>query len=433
VNPFKPLGVPNSVLGVLAIIGLCAAGFVFLWTEADGGVPTLTDPYTVSFTTNDVKNLAPLGDVRIAGVKVGRVANEKVVDGRAHVTLRIDDEIAPLHDGATVRVGLKSVIGQQFVEVVDGNGAALHSGSALDPHQVVAAVDIDELYATFDPKTRKALSGTLRSLGPTVDDRQAEIAQLADGFAELGTEGYTAVDAIAAQGDDLRRLMSTLTQVIAALDSGRGQIADVVTQAQAITSASASQRGDLEESMRLLPKVMATTDDALESIDGLNDDLKPVAEDLRDAAPTLNVALKQHPRASTALKELVPPLDQALASARPTLRHVPPTSTTLQTFIPVLDRLLRELNPMVAYLEPYATDIGSFFGNFGASMDRAAENGVKPMHMGAILNPDALRGIPFPTGNLIPNVTYNPYPGPLKADSTTEWVGTYPRLKREAK
>jgi phospholipid/cholesterol/gamma-HCH transport system substrate-binding protein len=433
VNPFTPLKVPNSVLGVLAIIGLCIAGFVFLWTQAGGGGPTFSRPYTVSFATNDVKNLAPLGDVRIAGVKVGHVTSEKVVAAQAHVTLRIDPDVAPLHRGATVRVGLKSMIGQQFVEIVDGTGAVLHSGSVIPPDQVVAAVDIDELYGTFDAKTRKALAGTLTSLGPTVEHRQVEIAQLADGFSSLGAEGYTAVDAIAAQSGDLRRLLASLTQVIAALDTGRGQIADVVTQAQTIAAAAQSQRADLEESVRLLPEVMSNANDTMDSIDGLNHDLKPVTKDLRKAAPSLNVALEQLPPASKALKELVPPLDQALATARPTLQHVPPTSETLRTFVPVLDSLLRDVNPMVAYVEPYGTDVGAFFGNFGAAIDRPVENGIKPMHLAAVVNPAAVRGIPFPTGNLLPQVTYNPYPGALKADSTKQWTGQYPRIEREPK
>jgi len=432
-NPFKPVKVPRSVLGVLALVAVCLVGFGFLWSQAGGGLPGLKHPYSLTFSTTDVKNLAPLGDVRIAGVKVGHVTGEKVVDGQARVTLSIDPEVAPLHRGATVRVGLKSLIGQQFVEIVDGKGAVLESGSSIDPHDVIAAVDIDELYSTFDAKTRKALSGTLRSLGPSVEHRQPEIAQLADGFGNLGAEGYTAVDAIAAQGGDLRRLLANLTQVIAALDTGRGQIADVVTQAQTIAAAARSQRSDLEESMRLLPDVMAHANDAMDSIDGLHHDLKPVAKDLRQAAPSLDRALEQLPPASAALKDLVPPLDRALATARPTLRHIPATSDTLRTFVPVLDSLLRDVNPMVAYVEPYGTDIGAFFGNFGAAIDRPVENGIKPMQLAAVVNPAAIRGVPFPTGNLLPTVTYNPYPGPLKADSTKQWTGTYPRIERESK
>ncbi len=432
-NPFGKLNVPNAVFGVLAIIALCVGGFAFLWTQAGGGVPPVSGPYTVTFSTTDVKNLAPLGDVRIAGVKVGQVATQEVSGDRARVTLSIDEEIAPLHQGATVRVGLKSVIGQQFVEIVDGRGPALDAGSTLGPDSVVPAVDIDELYATFDADTRAALSGTLRSLGPTVEDRQAEINQLADGLTRLGDEGYTAVDAIAAQGDDLRRLMTDLTQVIAALDTGRGQLADVVSQAQDIAGAAASQRSDLETSVRLLPRVVASADDALDSIDALNDDLSPVADDLRDAAPSLNNALKHLPPASAALKDLVPPLDQALATASPTLQHVPSTSTTLRGLVPVADSLLRDVNPMVAYLEPYGTDLGAFFGNFGAAIERKVENGIRPMHLAGVVNPAAVRGIPFPTGNLLPQVTYNPYPKPLAADSTGQWTGTYPRIERESK
>ena len=50
----------------------------------------LDDSYKISATFNDVTGLLINDNVKVAGVKVGKVTGIKVIDGKARVTMRVN-------------------------------------------------------------------------------------------------------------------------------------------------------------------------------------------------------------------------------------------------------------------------------------------------------------------------------------------------------
>ncbi|GAB3077957.1 MlaD family protein [Nocardioides zeae] len=417
------------VVGV--IVGICVVGFLRFWSSAGGTLPWDDDTYRVSFTTTDVKNLQPAGEVRIAGVKVGTIASTEIEGGSATVTLDLDRDVAPLHEGVTVRVGVKSVIGQSFVAVEDGDGPELDDGARLAADAVVPAVDIDEVVATFDPETRASLADALTSLGASTDGTSEQLSAVMAGLGDLGREGYTAVDAVAAQGEDLRLLVSDATTILDALDTGRSDLTTLVGDAQTVTQTVAGQREDLEATMRALPGLMASADTALGTLGGLGEDLSPVATSLSAAAPDLGIASQDLPAVTEQLRALLPFMDSALGRADETLTPVPELAANLSAIAPDVDVLLRDVNPMVDYLSPYATDIGTFFGNFGSSFDGQVENGVRPVRLSPIFSEYSVRGNPLRLLEINPLHWNNPYPAPGAAEDPQPYQGTYPRVERE--
>ena len=222
----------------------CLLGFGLLWVKAGGQIPLVADRggYTVSFEAADVKNLKEFGEVRIAGVRIGRV-EEIARDGdQVRVTLSIEDQAAPLHDGANVRIGVKSLVGSSFVEVVDGDGAELEDETVLTGASVTPAVDVDELLDTLDEPTRKHLSGAVRALDTATRGRGVEIDGLMTGLGHVGTEGTVVLDALAKQSKDLQQLSVEARLLLDALDTGQGQIVGLVDDAQQLTQVTADKQ-----------------------------------------------------------------------------------------------------------------------------------------------------------------------------------------------
>lgn len=418
------------LLTVLTAVAVCVTGFLVMWSRAGGSLPGQGD-YQVTFSAEHVKNLQPAGDVRIAGVLVGKVVDQEVDGDRAKVTVKIFDEAAPLHEGATVRVGVKSVIGQSFVDVKDGSGSEIPDRSSLPDEAVIPPVDIDEVVRTFDPRTKKALSGALASLGEGTRGRADNVDQLMEGIGMIGREGYDAIDAIEAQNKDLAALVNEGTTILQALNTGRNQISSLVTNAQSLTNVTASHRSDIEATVRGLPALVDAAGRATGTLDGLAADLQPVASDLDAAAPGLSAALRDLPSVTQDLRALLPHMDSSLGRAHQTLAQVPDLAEQLQAATPDLEELLANANPMLAYLGPYATDIGSFFGNFGASFDVPMENGVQPAHLAPIFNEYSLRNNPLNLQALNPLHWNNPYPAPLSAGDPAKDRGSYPSIDKE--
>ncbi|MCX6398686.1 MAG: MlaD family protein [Propionibacteriales bacterium] len=420
----------RSVAVTLIVALGCVLGFVYLWSRAGGGLPA-GDDYRVSFLASDIKNLQDGGDVRVAGVRVGKVVSREVEGEQVRVALELDASVAPLHGGVTVRIGLKSLIGQSMVVVEDGDGEAIEDGAALSAESVVPAVDIDEVVTTFDPATRASLASALTRVGAVTDGTEESVQQARDGLGRIGREGFTATDALAAQSADLADLVRHTTTLLASLNTRRTALTSLIDSSEKITTTLAERKDNLARTVRSLPELLAAAEGAGVALGDLSDDLRPVAADLEASAANLRVALRQLPPVTRDLRAVMPVALSALRRADGTLAELPGLAGNLTDVSPALDILLRNVNPVLGYVQPYAYDIGSFFGNFGGSFDFPVENGVRPARLAAIFSQDSLRGSPLKLPELNPLHYANPYPTPGGAGRLDPFGGTYPRVERD--
>lgn len=433
-NAVRTLRPVSRLITVFGFIGLFVAGFIYLWSEVGGPMPGFVEgnDYKVSFWSEDVKNLQEAGEVSIAGVVVGSVSKEELKGDRTKVTLELDEPAQPLHRGATVRIGLKSVVGQSYVDIKDGDGPPIKDGATLPASAVKPGADVDDLIASLDGKTRKALKNSLRSLGTATRGTADDTSRLLAGLGKLGREGYTAVDAIAAQSEDLKALTREATDLLNALDTGQGQIVEVVRDAHTLTEATAGQRSAIEDTMRAMPPLLRNARTATDKLGELSGSLAPVAADLKEAGPDLNKALLQVPSVTEDLRGLLPALDGTLDTAPATLDRVPTFGSDVRTLIPTATLLLRDVNPMLSYLKPYGRDVGSMFASFGAAMDVQVENGIRPIRLAPIFNSSSVRGNPLPL-TADPTTWTNPYPAPGRAGDPEPYHGKYPHVERAPK
>lgn len=425
----------SGITTVIVFALACLAGFIYLWTSAGGSIPGLAGPerYRYTFRSNDVKNLISNGEVRIAGVQIGRVENAEPVDGAALVTFTTK---TPLHQGSTIRVGLKNLVGSAFLDVVDGKGSAIRSGSRLSAASVIPAVNVDELYQALDPKTRASLTASIRALDKGTAGRGDDLDSLVTGLGEIGDQGGTALSALAAQTKDLEALTVGASRLLDTLDVGRGQIADLVKDAGVLTRTTAAKKTQVEQAVQGLPGLVDSLDPAARKLNTLGASLVPVARDLRSASPDLNTALLQLPSVTRDLNGLVPDLDTTLDRAPATLNRVAGFDSTLRRLVPNATTTLQDANPMLSYLKPYGLDLGALFANFGSSFDTRAEDGTMPIRLTATAEGLAtVRNLPVNLqpllGQLGVHSWVNPYPQPQTADKPAPFRSKYPSLRRD--
>lgn len=432
-RPGADSGAPVRLATVVAFVLATAVFFGYLWVQAGGTVPGAgaDRPYRVSFETDDLVNTVPYTDVQIAGVHVGKVDTITRVSGnRVRLDLSLDEDVAPLHEGATVQVTEKSLAGQPAVRLVDGTGPEIPGGSALPADAVVPPVTLRDVLASLDAKSLDALGGTVRSLGIATEGRTADISALLEGLADLGRDGDTAMTAIAAQSDDLERLSGELTTALEALDTGQGQIAELVSGANRLTAATAGQRQNLEATVRKLPALFAGMTRTAGDFDRVSAELDPIAADLRAAAPGLDRALVQLPATTADLRGLLPPLQAVLDKAPATLDRVPAFGEVTRDVIPAAITLLRDLNPMLRYLKPYGRDIAQMFTNFGGSFHHYGDDGGSYVFLRPVFDPLSVRPNPVELP-INPLIQKNPYPGPGGFADLKPFTGDFPRVERD--
>jgi phospholipid/cholesterol/gamma-HCH transport system substrate-binding protein len=409
---------------VIAFAAACAAFWGYLWLGAGGQLPLLSDDgYRVSAEFPHVSNVVPGSHVRVGGVKVGHVVDVVSRQGEATVTMQLDDGPRPLHEGTTVRVRSKTLLGEGFLEVVDGKGDPLPDGAQLPKGAGSAAVDPNDVLNSLDAKTRDALAQSIQSLGGATKDTRRSLAAGLNGLGDISREGSDALSALAAQSGELRELTGDTTRLLNALDTRQGQIAQLVSDADQVTRVTAGHRKRIAAVVRELPGLVRAAGGASDDVSRLSGALRPIARDVRTAAPKLSSALRRLPGTATDLRALLPSLDGVLDRAPATLRKVPTAGRDLRRIIPPVDAALRDVNPMLAYLAPYDREAVAFFTNFGQVFN--TENGV--LKLIVVPTDKTVRG--KPAGNLL---TKNiPYPAPGSAMDPRPSFDTYPRIREE--
>jgi phospholipid/cholesterol/gamma-HCH transport system substrate-binding protein len=364
-------------------------------------------------------------------VPVGKVASlTRDTPDSVRIALRLEPVAAPLHRGATVQLSEKSLAGQPAVRVVDGTGPGLPDGTLLSPAAVKAPVTLRDVLASLDKPTLDALGGTVRSLGQGLDGRGPDVAAMAAGLSDIGHNGDTALDAVAAQSEDVSAISQQLNQVFDAMDTGQGQIVHLVTTANRLAMATAGQRPAIEDAMRQLPGVLDSADAASDGVSRLAHGFAPVASDLRRAAPDLNDSLDRLPGVTSDLRRLLPTLHSVLDRAPDTLHRVPRFGRRARDVFPAGVDVLRDVDPMLRYLKPYGADITQIFTAFGAAFHHYSDDGgsyiyLRPYFTGGSLRPDPLK---YPS--LVQPA--NPYPAPGGLRDLKPFRGTYPRIERDS-
>lgn len=425
-------GPTGRTAALLGFVFACVVFAGYLYVQAGGRLPIVGSfgQYQVSFDVPDVGNLVTFADVQQAGVPVGKVAAlNRVGSDAVRIVLALDPVATPIHQGATVQIGEKSLAGQPEVELVDGIGPAYQDGSVLPASAVKPAVTLRDVLASLDQPTRQALRGVVRSFDEGVDGRAHDVSGIAAGLADIGNNGDTALDALAAQSDDLEQISQQLSQIFDALDTGQGQIMQLVSSGNRLSRATAGQRPALEASLRKLPGLLDNTTAASADISRLAQAFAPVAADLRQAAPDLNDALGKLPPTSSDLRHLLPTLNTVLDDAPDTLNRVPNFGKDARDVFPAGVSVLRDLNPTLRYLKPYGLDIATFFTNFGDAIHHYADDGGSSLYVRPIVSPGAIKMNPVKLPRVL--LDKNPFPAPGGMRDLKPFSGAYPRLERD--
>lgn len=412
---------------VTAFIVLCATIFTFLWVSSGGKIPLANrGDYQVEADFSKVANLVYFSDVMVAGVKVGKVTQVEARGDHAHVVMKLRGDVAPLHDGAKVVVRAKSLVEESYIQVIDGKGAELPSGTSLPTSASTAATKLSDVLQSFDRTTRDRVGQLVRSGGLATDDTRTSVEGAMAGLGNLGREGLTVTDAIAAQSDDLKELTRSSTRVLATLDARREELRSLIASADQVTAATAGQQQDIRNVVRALPPLLDAAAGSGDDLQRLGVALTPVADNLAAAAPDLAAALTELPASSRELRATMPSLDSLLGKAPATLKRLPRTAGDLRTLLPDADVLLADANPMLAYLAPYDRDVASFFANFAAVLASGDNNG----HFLRIMpgfNEQSFKGFPVST-NIGPLNRKNPLPAPGSLQHPRPYSGTYPHV-----
>jgi phospholipid/cholesterol/gamma-HCH transport system substrate-binding protein len=168
-----------ALLGALAILMSVVA--IYIVYNANAGLP-FVPTYDVRAVIGDAEHMGKTGDVRMAGVLVGKVGGrrlEVMPDGttRAVLDLPLDRWIDPLPADTQIRMRAMSTLGSNYVEIVPGRSAQPLRGDPPTIHSDNAPPEIsfaDSLEA-YDKRTRGRVGHWLGGAGDSLAGRGVDL------------------------------------------------------------------------------------------------------------------------------------------------------------------------------------------------------------------------------------------------------------------
>ena len=429
----------NRALALAAIIG---ATVLLAVTMFGGG-----DDYRLRAQFLNAGQVVKGGIVTIAGKQVGTVAGQSLTpEGLAELELRIDGDWSPLPAGthAVIRQFGLSGPASRYIELRLPEGATrahLEDGAVLTTDETTSNVDLDELFATFDPRTRRALRGVFRG---SARQYAGQGRNAAAGWLYLDPSLVSATrlfDEVNRDSDELRRFIRETSHLVGDVAEKREDLAGLVDNLADTTGAIVRPEGALAEAIERLPPFLrqanttyVTLRDTLDGIEPLVETAKPVAKKLlpytrelrgfvTDLKPTVNdlAPVLRRPGRSNDLVELMratPPLrDIAVGPVRR-------NGEEREGALPAAAEALAGATPRLAFARPYSVDFTGWLDDFSHSGNIDAMGGFARIgtHVNAFTIKDGVLSPLSPLAradtlkDLLVTGQYNRCPGSVERD-----------------
>jgi ABC-type transporter Mla subunit MlaD len=385
-----------STAQLLVIAGFALSCFgilLFLWITFGGPTPFKAKLYEIKVPFNEATQLAQQSDVRISGVSVGKVQTiEESPDGQqAQATIDIEDQYAPIPQGTRAILRTKTLLGETYVELTPGNshGPELPDGGTLAKANVAESVQLDEIFRTFDPRTRAAFQEWMQEGAVAISGRGQSFSNALAEFNPFFSELDRVFRLLDTQRLAVKQLFSNGAVTFRALRGREGQLASLIRNSNAVFQTTAARDRDIEALFRAFPTFQdesRLTFDRLKTF-ALNSDplfrqLVPAAEQL---SPTLIAFSNLAPQAKGFFEGLETVIDRS-PSGFPALRKF--LRGDFPVLLRALDPFLRNLNPILTGLGLYKNEVTGLVGNVAAATNAVHLSAAgKQIHYLRLLGP----------------------------------------------
>ncbi|MFC8530040.1 MlaD family protein [Nocardia sp. NPDC057227] len=258
----------RPLIGVSLFVAVAMALIWVTFVTLDRGINGDTEDYSAVFS--DVSGLRVGDDVRMAGVRVGRVDGIELDGLRARVRFRVEND-QTLYGNTKAAITYQNVIGQRYLGLAlaeFGDGSALRPGAEIPLEHTEPSFDISALLNGFEP-----LFG---GLDPAqVDNVTGALIKALQGdrtsLVLLVEQVSSLAESLAGPDQVLGAVIGNLNAVVGNLALQTGQIGSLIGQSRAIVDGLTRHRDEL---FGALDQAAVTTGGLADTMDGIQPELE---------------------------------------------------------------------------------------------------------------------------------------------------------------
>jgi phospholipid/cholesterol/gamma-HCH transport system substrate-binding protein len=416
---------------LLIMVGFALSCFgllLFLWLAFGGPIPLQPKGYQFRVHFPEAVQLANQADVRISGVPVGKVVKLEPQSGETEATIQLKPKFAPIPKDARAILRQKTLLGETYVELTPGSPGSpkVKEGGTLAKSNVAPTVELDEIFRTFDPRTRAAFQTWMQDQAEALAGRGTDLNNAIGNLPAFETDTNTLLVILNSQQGAVRRLVADTGVVFDALTERDGQLRSLIQNANRVFATTAARNRELADTFVVLPTFERQSQITLQRLNQFAHNTNPLINELKPAARELTPTLIELQRLSPDLVHLfrnlgplvtaseagLPAIDQVLDDARPLLGQFSP--------------FLRQANPALYGLTNYLPELNAFFANTVGATEATDKppKATAPVHYLRTTNPVSPEALAQYTKRIGSNRP-NPYAFPNSFAQGTQSLSVY--------
>ncbi|MFJ7210464.1 MCE family protein [Amycolatopsis sp. NPDC098790] len=283
----------------IALVGIAVLALGFIAALNSDDLPVIGGGTTYSAEFSEASGLQKDNDVRIAGVKVGKVSDIELDGASVKVSFKVKD--AWLGDRTSAAIKIKTLLGQKYLSLDPQGQGSLNPGTAIPRDRTMAPYDVLDAFRglsqTVDNIDTKQLAQSFDTISQTFANTPEDVKGALSGLSKLS-------DTIASRDTQLSNLLANTREVSQTLVDRDAEVQKLLTDGNKLLD-ELSKREDaitslLNGSRELATQLQGLIDDndkqldpVLTSLDQLTSMLQrnqdSLAQGIKDFAPFIRV------------------------------------------------------------------------------------------------------------------------------------------------
>ncbi|ONI82803.1 ABC transporter substrate-binding protein [Saccharothrix sp. ALI-22-I] len=252
--------------------------------------------YSAEFT--EAAGLVPANEVRVAGVKVGKVTDVELDGDRVKVSFKVKD--AWVGDRTTAMIRIKTLLGQKYLALDPQGSQPLNPGDPIPRERTLSPYDVQEAFnglaSTVGQIDTKQLADSFQVLSETFQGSAESVRGALDGLSALSKT-------ISSRDEQLAQLLANTNQITKTLSDRNEQFEKLLADGNLLL-------GELSKRRDAIGALLTGTRELSRELSGL----------VADNSAQLRPALEQLDRVATMLQRNQDTLDRSLALMAPFYR-----------------------------------------------------------------------------------------------------------------
>jgi virulence factor Mce-like protein len=200
--------------------------------------------------------------------------------------IQLESRYAPLPSDSRAILRQKTLLGETYVELTPGTKTAqkIPENGHLRTTQVSPTVELDEIYRSFDKRTRTAFQVWMQTQAQAIKGHGRDINEALGNLGPFAEDASTAVDILNRQEGAVRRLISNTGVVFGALTERGDQLRGLIENSNRVFSVTAQRDSELQQAFVALPTFERESRLTLKRLDSFAANADPLVTQLRPAA-----------------------------------------------------------------------------------------------------------------------------------------------------